>query len=74
MHNNEYYLLGDVARILGCQPHQIVYLLATRQVPEPALRVGNRPVFTIHDMHLIGEKLGLQLAQELRRREQARSG
>ncbi len=74
MNNNEYYLLGDVARILGCQPHQIVYLLTTRQVPEPALRLGNRRVFTLFDMQLIAEKLGLQLAQELRRREQARSG
>jgi hypothetical protein len=65
MNNTDYFLLGDVARILRCQPYQIVYLLTTRQVPEPALRIGNKRVFTIADMQRIAEKLQVQMAQEL---------
>jgi DNA-binding transcriptional MerR regulator len=64
MENTNYFLLGDVARILRCQPYQIVYLLTTRQVPEPALRMGNRRVFTLADVQQIGEKLQLQIADE----------
>jgi hypothetical protein len=65
MDNTNYFLLSDVARILRCQPYQIVYLLTTRQVPEPALRMGNRRVFTIADVHRIAEILQVQMAQEL---------
>ena len=64
MNNTEFFLLGDVARILRCQPYQIVYLLSTRQLPEP-MRIGNKRVFTIADMQRIADKLQLQLAQEL---------
>lgn len=65
MNNTDYFLLGDVARILRCQPYQIVYLLSTRQVPEPALRIGNKRIFTIADMQRLADKLQVQLAQEL---------
>ena len=57
MENTEYFLLGQVARILRCQPYQIAYLLMTRQVPEPRLRIGNKRIFTISDMQRIAEKL-----------------
>lgn len=64
MNNTEYFLLGDVARILRCQPYQIVYLLSTRQVAEPR-RIGGKRVFTIDDMQRIAAKLQIQIAQEL---------
>ncbi len=51
--------------MLQCQPYQIVYLLTTRQVPEPRLRIGGKRVFTIADIHRLAEKLQVQLAQEL---------
>src|SRR5947209_6153268 len=54
-------LLGDVARLLGCRPHQIVYLLTSGHVPEPPLRIGNRRMFTQHDVDRIAVKLGLEL-------------
>ena len=60
----EYFLLNDLAKLLGVQAYQIVYLLTTRQVPEPR-RIGNRRVFTIYDAHRIAEKLQVQLAGEL---------
>ena len=63
--NTDYFLLGDVARILRCQPYQIVYLLTTRQVPEPRLRIGNKRIFTIADMQRLADKLQVQMAQEL---------
>lgn len=46
-------LLGDVARLISCRPHQIVYLLTTGQVPEPAVRLGNRRIFTGEDVERI---------------------
>ncbi len=64
MNDGDYYLLGDVSRILRRPPHQIVYLLTTRQVPEPAVRLGNRRLFTIHDIHRLAEILGMQLPQD----------
>ncbi len=65
MNDTEYFLLGQVANILRCQPYQIVYLLTTRQVPEPRLRIGNKRIFTIADMQRLAEKLQVQMAQEL---------
>jgi DNA-binding transcriptional MerR regulator len=57
MDSTTYFLLGDVARILRCQPYQIVYLLTTGKVPEPALRIGNKRIFTLADVHRIAERL-----------------
>jgi hypothetical protein len=48
--DTKHYLLSDVARILGRRPHQIVYTLTTRQVPEPTLRVANKRVFSAEDV------------------------
>jgi hypothetical protein len=63
MNNTEFFLLSDVARILRRKPYQIVYLLITHQVPEPALRVGNRRVFTLADIHRLAEKFQTQAVQ-----------
>jgi len=57
MNDTKYLLLGDVARLLHRRPHQIVYLLSSRQVPEPSLRLGNRRVFTAEDVERIRLKL-----------------
>lgn len=57
MDNTNFFLLSDVARILRCQPYQIVYLLTTNKVPEPRLRIGNKRVFTLEDVHRIAERL-----------------
>ena len=46
----DHYLLSDVARILDLKPHKIVYSLTTRQIPEPALRVANKRVFSAEDV------------------------
>jgi MerR-like DNA binding protein len=59
----DYYLLSDVARMLRCMPHQIVYLLATRKVPEPA-RLGNRRLFRQEDVRRIASRLGIDLQRE----------
>jgi hypothetical protein len=56
---NHYYLLGDVARTLGCQPYRIVYLLTTGQVPEPR-RLGNRRLFKEDDVQRIAARLGMK--------------
>jgi hypothetical protein len=61
--DTEYFLLNDLAKLLNVQAYRIVYLLATRQCPEPR-RIGNRRVFTIWDAHRIAEKLHVPIAQE----------
>jgi hypothetical protein len=48
--DTQHFLLSDVARILRLKPHQIVYTLTTRQVPEPTLRVANKRVFVTEDV------------------------
>jgi hypothetical protein len=57
-----YFLLGDVARKLQCQPYRIVYLLTTGKVPEPP-RLGNRRLFQPTDVHQIALKLGIELQE-----------
>ena len=63
--DTDFFSLGDVARILRCQPYQVVYLISTRQVPEPRLRIGGKRIFTMPDIHRIAEKLQVALAQEM---------
>lgn len=50
-------LIGDVARRLNVAPHRVAYLYLTRKLPEPALRLGNRRIFTEADVKLIAEAL-----------------
>jgi hypothetical protein len=47
---NGHYLLGEVARVLGRRPHQIVHLLATGKVAEPATRIANKRLFNREDV------------------------
>jgi hypothetical protein len=49
MGNTDFFLLADVARILRCRP---------------ALRIGNKRVFTPPDIRRIAERLHVQLAGE----------
>ena len=55
--HEEFCLMADVARALRCKPYQIAYLLSSGQVPEPALRLGNRRMFTRADIDRIAAKL-----------------
>lgn len=52
------FLIGDVSRRLNVPPHRIAYLYLTRKLPEPALRLGNRRIFTEADVRRIVEALG----------------
>jgi hypothetical protein len=64
MKKNDFNLLGDVARTLGCKPYQITYLLTSGQVPEPAMRLGNRRVFRSGDIQRLAAKLGIEQRKE----------
>jgi hypothetical protein len=57
--DTQHYLLSDVARILKLKPHQIVYTLTTRQVPEPLLRVANKRVFSTEDVERLALHFGV---------------
>jgi DNA-binding transcriptional MerR regulator len=52
------FLIGDVSRRLDVKPHRIAYLYLTRKLQEPALRLGNRRIFTEADVKRIAEALG----------------
>lgn len=61
----ELYSLNDVSELLGVPSYRIVYLLSTRQVAEPKLRIGNRRLFTLPEIAAIGEKLKIDLGLQL---------
>jgi hypothetical protein len=56
----QHYLLGEVAKILGCRPHQVDYQLKTRQVPEPEERVANKRLFTERDILRLARRLKVE--------------
>lgn len=53
----QHFLLGEVAKILACRPHQIDYLLKTRQVPEPERRIANKRLFSERDVLRLARRL-----------------
>jgi hypothetical protein len=46
----QHYLLGEVSRALGRKPYHVTHVLTTGKVPEPALRIGNKRLFTAEDV------------------------
>jgi DNA-binding transcriptional MerR regulator len=52
------FLLGDVARMLAVPPYKITYLIQIGRVQEPAMRLGNRRMFTLHEVKRIAQHLG----------------
>ena len=52
------YLISDVSRMLGVPAHRIAYQYMTRKLPEPALKLGNRRVFTLADVQRVAKALG----------------
>jgi hypothetical protein len=52
------YLISDVSRMLGVPAHRIAYQYMTRKLPEPALKLGNRRVFTLADVQRFAKALG----------------
>ena len=52
------YLISDVADRLNVPPHRVAYLLMTRKIEEPKLRIGNRRMFTDADAKRIADALG----------------
>lgn len=56
----QHYLLGEVAKILACRPHQIDYLLKTRQVPEPERRIANKRLFSGRDVARLARRLKVE--------------
>lgn len=52
------FLISEVAQRLDVPPHRIAYLLMTRKLAEPKLRMGNRRVFTNDDAKRVADALG----------------
>ena len=58
-----YYTLKDVATLLDVAPHRIVYLITSRQVSEPTLRVGNVRVWTRPEIEMIANKMKIKIGE-----------
>jgi DNA-binding transcriptional MerR regulator len=52
------FLISDVSRMLGVPAHRIAYQFMTRKLPEPALKLGNRRLFTLADVQRVAKALG----------------
>lgn len=52
------FLISDVSRMLGVPAHRIAYQYMTRKLAEPALKLGNRRVFTLADVQKVAKALG----------------
>ena len=65
--NQELFALGDVARLLDVKPHRILYLLSTRAVAEPALRVAGKRLWNPTEIAALSELLQIQTAAKLER-------
>jgi hypothetical protein len=65
--NKDLYLISEVAQRLDVPPHRVAYLLITRKIEEPKLRIGNRRMFTEADANRVADALGLTWAS--RRKE-----
>jgi hypothetical protein len=57
--------LKDIAELLHVAPYRITYLVTSRQVPEPRLRIGNTRVWTIPEILVIAEKMKIEIGQEV---------
>ncbi len=57
------YTLKDVATLLDVAPHRIVYLITSRQIAEPALRVNNVRVWIRSEIKTIAEKLNINIGK-----------
>lgn len=55
----QFYLISEVADRLGVQAHRIAYLLMTRKLEEPKLRMGNRRIFDDSDAQRVAEAFGV---------------
>lgn len=59
----QYYLLGEVARLLGVRSHQVCYALANGLVEEPRLKIGGKRVFLPEDVRNLARHFGVPAAK-----------
>ena len=62
--SQQLFLISDVSRMLGVPAHRVAYQYSTRKLPEPALKLGNRRVFTLADVQKVAKALGRTIGQE----------
>ena len=65
MDYQNFYSLGEVARLLGIPQHRVVYLLQSGQVQE-SMRLAGRRAFTLDDVCEIADLLGSDKLAKLR--------
>lgn len=57
MKDRKFYSTREVAEALGLRRYQLAYLLETHQVPEPALRVAGKRVWSKKEMEAAAARL-----------------
>ena len=58
---DNYFTLGQVARLLGRKPHLVTYAITSGHVPEPAMRIGNKRVFGEDDLQRLARYFGIPM-------------
>lgn len=64
---NEYFSLSQVADQLQVKHHRIQYLLSTRAVAEPRLRVAGKRLWNNAEVAALAETLNHQMAAKVER-------
>ena len=54
----KYYSLKDVANLLKVRSHRVGYAVSSGAVPEPALRLGNKRIFSMEDVRRLANHFG----------------
>jgi hypothetical protein len=67
------FTLKDVAAQLNVAPYRVTYLVTSRQVEEPALRIGNVRVWTLPEIQVLATKLKTTSGDIARKDENDRS-
>ena len=58
---DNYFTLGQVARLLGRKPHLVTYAITSGHVPEPAMRIGNKRVFGEEDLQRLARYFSIPM-------------
>ncbi len=64
--------LKNVAELLKVKPYRIGYVLSVKLVPEPALRIGNKRVFSQDNVTRLAAHFGVKLIDSVNARARSK--
>ena len=58
--NKQYYLLNEIATIVGVKAHRISYAIGNGYLPEPTERINNKRLFSPEDLRVAASYFAAQ--------------